>query len=263
MTYPVNRDTTRLPGLFIYGAGGVLMALSLATIADVLDNAQNLHLPDPLLCVSSRMISLITGGVALLVSLVCLFGRRPGLPLTLIAWLITIFVAYQVGMMWGGGHRQWGYLGNLSATLQISPDDADGVMILTLAGLLLGSYAMLIWFALNRYTQNLGLWLHKKEIPKLPITRKRNQNTNSQQNLVRFLKIACINCGGRIEFPTNFFGEKIPCPHCHTTITLQKARNLKISCPGCQGRIEFPEYAVGETISCPLCRMNITLKDPT
>jgi uncharacterized paraquat-inducible protein A len=84
-----------------------------------------------------------------------------------------------------------------------------------------------------------------------------------QEALVRTLKIACTKCGGHIEFSTNFFGERIPCPHCQTSIILQKAEIFKMSCLSCDGRIAFPSHAIGERIPCPHCNVDITLKAPT
>jgi hypothetical protein len=36
-----------------------------------------------------------------------------------------------------------------------------------------------------------------------------------------FHKILCIHCAGRIEFPTEYVGQTIPCPHCQKPVQLK------------------------------------------
>ena len=36
-----------------------------------------------------------------------------------------------------------------------------------------------------------------------------------------FLKILCIHCAGRIEFPAEYAGQTIPCPHCQKPVQLK------------------------------------------
>jgi DNA-directed RNA polymerase subunit RPC12/RpoP len=56
------------------------------------------------------------------------------------------------------------------------------------------------------------------------------------------------------------FGKKVPCPHCQTTIPLQKPKMIKMPCLTCNGNVEFSEYAVEQTVSCPHCQVKIILK---
>ena len=241
MTKATDIILARSTRSFICTAGGVLLALSLVSLLGTTGSAQVLRLPDPLLGIPLRLTMLITGAMELVVALVCLFGQRRGLQTTLIAWLITDFAVYQIGMIWQGSHRQWGCLGNLSATLQISPHLANVVMISLFAYLFLGAYATLLW-----------PWFAKYGEVVLP----RRQTSVS-------LKMSCPACGVHIKFATQNLGQKIMCPQCQTAITLRKPDLLKMACFFCKEHIEFPTHSIGENIRCPHCKMDITLKELT
>jgi len=79
---------------------------------------------------------------------------------------------------------------------------------------------------------------------------------------IESIKMSCHSCGVHIEFAIQYIGQKIPCPHCQTTITLQKPENLKMSCFFCKEHIEFPSHATGQKIPCPHCAKTITLLNP-
>jgi uncharacterized paraquat-inducible protein A len=74
--------------------------------------------------------------------------------------------------------------------------------------------------------------------------------------------MSCPSCGIHIRFAGKNLGQKIPCPHCQTSITLRRPDLLKMACFFCHGHIKFPPHAIGEKISCPHCNMGITLKEP-
>ncbi len=230
----------RLIRLFTYTAGGVLLAMALVNLMGTVGSAQVLRLPDPLLIIPLWIAMLITGGMEFAVALVCLFGQRPGLQTSLIAWLATTFAVYRIALIWQRGHWQWGCLGNLSATLHIPSGVAGFVMISMLVYLLLGGYVLLLW-----------PWLGKA-VSLVPLRNRRQA--------VESLKMSCPECGGHIKFAHQNFGQRIACPHCQTSITLRKPDFLKIACFFCKEHIEFPAHAVGEKISCPHCKMDITLK---
>jgi uncharacterized paraquat-inducible protein A len=80
-------------------------------------------------------------------------------------------------------------------------------------------------------------------------------------HLAESRKMACPGCGGHIEFAARNQGQRIPCPHCRTEITLRKPEHLKMSCHFCRGHIDFPAHALGTKMPCPHCRMDITLKE--
>jgi len=191
----------------------------------------NLVLPhEPVFALSVRNLFWIVGGVALVAALFSLFDDQPVRQMALLAWLATNFVMYVGGVYWGGGHGLTGYLGGFSRTFGISAKFANVLGVLMLGYLLVVSYGSFLW-----------LWW----------VRKRDK---------KFLKMPCPSCGGRIKFAILNLGQKIPCPHCQTAVTLGKYESLKISCFFCQEHIEFPAHARGEKISCPHCKMDITLK---
>jgi hypothetical protein len=236
---PNSRGLEQLTRQFIYTAGGMLLALALVNLLSCIGSAQILHLPDPLLGIPLRMAMLITGGMELAVALICLFGQRQGLQMALIAWLVTNFTVYQIGMLWQGCHRQWGCLGNISATLQIPPNMANAAMISSLTFLLLGAFTTLLW-----------PWFAKYGKAMLPCRLASNS-----------YKMSCPGCGIHIRFDGRNLGQTIPCPHCQTVIILRKPDLLIMTCFFCKGHIEFPAHAIGEKIPCPHCKMDITLKE--
>jgi hypothetical protein len=239
-----------LIGLFFRLMGALLFAMALVNLINASVNGQSLIFFDPLLGFPLRYTVLTVGSMELAVALVCLFGKKIGLQAGLVAWLITNFAVYRIGLLWQGCHSQWGCLGNPMDSLRLFSSAADCSLFFILTCMLLGGYAALGW-----------LWLGRKKDQKpQPVTPSPGRIGRNQGVFVRTLKISCTACGGHIEFPTNFFGERIPCPHCKAIITLQKAKNLKMSCSGCDGHIEFPDYAIGQKISCPHCNTTITLK---
>jgi hypothetical protein len=81
----------------------------------------------------------------MLVALMCFFCRRILLPVGLVAWLATSFLAYRICLVLVGYHRPCNCMGGLTDALHIPPQVADAVMKSILAYLLAGSYATLIW----------------------------------------------------------------------------------------------------------------------
>jgi len=247
---------------------------------------------DPVLLISTRILFWILGAVGSVLALICIFAKNPQLKLILILWFALNLIIYGIGLSWVGAHGAYGYLGGLADTFGLSTSTAETILKALFVYLLVGSSALLAWSWLQKpivkteaafiktnciqcggqiafSPQNLGQKMSCPQCQSLitlgspqPVASKPVAIGRSHEVLVRTLKISCTSCGGHIEFPTNFFGERIPCPHCQATITLQKARNLKMSCLTCDGRIEFPAHAVGQKIPCPHCKMDITLKEP-
>jgi hypothetical protein len=244
--------------LFIYSAGGILLTAALTRFLIAAGNAPALALPEPLIGIPLRYAVMLVGGLELIVALICLFGRQTGLQLGWLAWVATNYAVYRIGLLTIHYHPQATGVGSLTDPLHLARGTI-GLIISSLPFYLLaGSYAAVFW-----------LWIGKKWTARLVAVRPGKTivanpapTRNRLEAFVRTLKISCTACGGHIEFPTNFFGERIPCPHCQASITLQKARNLKTSCTACDGRIEFPDHAIGQKIPCPHCQMPITLKEP-
>jgi DNA-directed RNA polymerase subunit RPC12/RpoP len=235
---------------FIRLTGGILLAAALIRFIIAAGNSQVLLLPEPMLGISLRFALLIIGGIELTFAMICLFGSNIRLQAGLMAWLATCFVLFWLGILWMHCHLQGTCLGSLNDPLNLSRGAIGYVIRFLPICLLLGSYAALfhLWFAKN-------------------ITETQTAQTVASRDsdpgvLVRFLKISCTACGGHIEFPSNLFGQKIPCPHCQATIALQKPGNIKMSCTDCDGHIEFPAHALGQQIPCPHCNNSIILKEP-
>jgi Zn finger protein HypA/HybF involved in hydrogenase expression len=244
---------------FIQSAGGILLAAALIRFLIAAGNAPVLAMPEPLLGLSIRYAMLLVGGFEMLIALICLFGRQPGFQLGWLVWASTNYLAYWIGLFIMQCHPQTTCIGSLTDPLRLARGMPGLIIGLLPFYLWLGSCAAAIW-----------LWIGKTLVARLVAIRPRKTIVTEPSPaarrpavLVRTLKISCTACGGHIEFPTNFFGERIPCPHCQAIITLQKARNLKMACTACEGHLEFPDHALGQTIPCPHCKMDIALKEPS
>ena len=220
---------------FIYSAGGVLLAAALMRFIIAFDRAQSLSLPEPVLGIPLRYAVLLVGGFELAVALICLFGRRLGLKLGWLAWVATNYAVYRIGLLTMGIHKQGTCIGSLTDPLHFNRGVTGVIVSLLPVGLLLGSYAAVIW-----------LWLDGR-----------------RAKAAKFFKMSCPACGVHIRFDARNLGQKIPCPHCQKTITLRKLDLLKMACFFFQEHIEFPPHAIGEKMPCPHCNMDITLKEPT
>jgi uncharacterized paraquat-inducible protein A len=130
-------------------------------------------------------------------------------------------------------HLQGTCLGSLTDPLNLSRGASGFILEMLPIYLVLGSYAAF-----------MQLW----------VGRTAGLAANS-------VKISCPSCGGHIKFAIQNLGQKIPCPHCQTAVTLRQPENLKMSCFFCKGRIEFPSHALGQKISCPHCKMEVSLKE--
>jgi len=236
---------------FSYAAGGILLMAALIRFVIASGDAQILSRPDPLLGVQLRYAMLAVGIIELAVAWFCLFGKSVGLQCAWLAWLGTNYLVVQTGLGWAHCSPQGTCLGSLTDPLQLSRGMTGGFMAVLPLGLAFGSYLALA-----------APWLPQRKVGPASSRSKAPSGGGPSPTAayVRFLKIACAACGGHIEFPTNFFGEQIPCPHCRAAVTLQKPVTLKMTCPACAGHLEFPDYALGQKIPCPHCQTEITLQ---
>jgi DNA-directed RNA polymerase subunit RPC12/RpoP len=175
----------------------------------------------------------IIGGICLAIALDCILGKVVFRPLLWLAWLATCFLVYRLGLDCGGSHSLTGFLGGLQRAFAFSARTANILLQAAWAYLLVGSFATLLWL-------------------------RRQQKQEGNQ-----LKMICPACGGHIQFLREKLNQKVPCPHCQASITLQQPGNLKMSCFFCHEHIEFPAHAVGQKLKCPHCNNDITLKDAT
>lgn len=141
--------------LFVGSAGVLLLITAVAKLFTTFDHAKILHVRDPILTVSFRVLFWVLGLVEWLIALTCFFSKQTQLQLILLAWLSTNFVFYRIGLLWIGYVKPCSCMGNLTDALHIPPQTADIVMEIILAYLLIGSYVALSWL----------WWKRKKEIP--------------------------------------------------------------------------------------------------
>jgi hypothetical protein len=232
--------------VFIYSAGGILLAAAAIRFVIAAESSQVLALPEPMLGIPLRYAVLIVGGLELTAALICLFGKQVGFQLGLLAWLTTNLIVYRMGLLWMHYQPQGTCVGSLTDPLRIMRGTAGFIMEFIPAYLLFGSYLVLIW-----------LWGSKAG------RAARIVATDRHGSAAELLKMSCPSCGVHIRFACQNLGQKIPCPKCQKTITLRKPDNLKMSCFFCKEHIEFPAHAIGEKLKCPHCKMDITLKEPT
>jgi predicted RNA-binding Zn-ribbon protein involved in translation (DUF1610 family) len=222
--------------LFIYSAGGTLLAAALIRFLIVFGNDPMLALPEPMLGIPLRLTLLIAGAFELLVALICLFGRQASYQINWLTWLVTNYFVYRIGLLIMGMHHQGTCIGGLTDPLHLANGVTGFILGLLPFYLLLGSCVGLGWIWLGE------VWVWK-----------------TADNL----KMSCPACGVHIKFAAQNLGQKIPCPQCQKNITLRKPDLLKMACFFCREHIEFPSHAIGEKMPCPHCKMDITLKEPT
>jgi len=152
----------------------------------------------------------------------------------LVVWLAVNYLVCRIALIFEGYHSMAVFLDSFTRTFGISPRTVAVLADITFGHLLLGSAACLAWNG---------------------VLERRNRANPS-------LKMTCAGCGGHIEFSVRNLGQKIPCPHCQTSVTLrQPDANLKMFCFFCKGHIEYPPHALGQKLKCPHCQMDITLKE--
>jgi hypothetical protein len=130
---------------FIYSAGGILLAAALIRFFIATGHSAVLALPDPMLGISLRLALLIVGGIEFVFALFCLFGRNVKLQTGLLAWLLTCFLLFWLGLLWMRYHLQGTCLGSLTDPLNLSRGTIGHVMRFLPFCLLIGSYASLFW----------------------------------------------------------------------------------------------------------------------
>ena len=220
--------------IFIYSAGGILLAAALERLMVAAGSAPALARPEPMLGIPLRSAVLLTGGIELLVATICLLGSQARIQAGWLTWLATYYLVYRIGLIWMHIHPQATCLGSLTDPLHLLKGFMGFIIGLLPLYLLLGSYAAMFW-----------LWL-----------------AGRRAKTDQFVKMSCPACGVHIRFADRNVGQKIPCPQCRKAITLRKPDLLKMSCFFCQEHIDFPPHAIGEKIPCPHCKMDITLKEP-
>jgi hypothetical protein len=217
---------------FVLSAGAILLAAALNRFLIASGQAPGLSMPEPILGIPLRYGVLLVGALELVVALICLFSKRVGFQLVWLVWLCFDFVVYRAALYSMHAHPQTTCIGSPTDPLHLSGMIISRVFPVIPFYLLAGGCAAALW-----------LW--------------------SLGRKTRYLKMPCPSCGVHIKFFEKRLGEKAPCPHCRTAITLRRPENLKMSCFFCHGHIEFPAHAIGDELQCPHCRKDITLREPS
>ncbi len=225
---------------FILSAGGILLVGALVRFIIAAGSDQALSLPEPLMGLPLRYAMFAVGAVELVVALICLFGKRVGLQLGWLAWLATNYLVFWVALVWQHCSPQATCIGSLTDPFRLSRGITGIVLQIIPVCLCFGSYALLI-----------SLWFKRRIKPAGLVAEP-----------VETIKMFCALCNGHISFSPANLGQKIPCPHCHATITLMRQKNVKTSCPSCGEHIEFPLHGLGQIIPCPHCTVPVTLQLP-
>jgi hypothetical protein len=224
---------------FIHSAGAILLAAALIRFVIAAGNHPVLAMPEPMLGLPLRYAVLLVGGFELLIALICLLGRRPGLQLGWLAWASTNYLVYWIGFFIMRCHPQTSCIGSFTDPLWLKHGPIGMIAEFLPAYIALGSYTALLWLCIIE-----------------PVLNRRQKSLSESQ------KMSCPACGIHIRFAGKNLGRKIPCPQCQTSITLRRPDLLKMTCFFCRGHIKFPPHAIGEKIACPHCNMDITLKEP-
>jgi hypothetical protein len=234
---------------FILSAGGVLLAAALIRFLIVVGNAPVLAQPEPLLGMPLRYAVLFVGIIELFIALICLFGKRTGVQISLLVWLSTNLSVFWIGLILQHCQPQDTCIGRFGDPLRIYNGITRYVLDLIPFLLVLGGYAvgLSFWFSADARTERLIA---------------AQQRAEERDAAVGLQKMSCPSCGIHIKFATQNLGDTIRCPQCQNGITLRKPDILKMPCFFCEGHIEFPSHAIGEKMPCPHCKMGITLKEP-
>lgn len=182
-----------LTQFFLWSAGALLLAAALERFLLATGSSQILALPDAVLGIPVRTALLLVGALELLVALVCLLGKSPGTPATLLTWLLLSGAAYRVGLVYLGCSVRCTCLGRFADPLRLAGGGLADLVAVLPGFLLAGAGGVLV----------------------LTLRRQQTQDRT-------FLKVACPGCGGHIQFPAAGVDLKITCPHCGGGIRPQK-----------------------------------------
>lgn len=216
---------------FVYSAGGILALAGINHVLDAFSGSQVYSLRDPIFGMSFHHLLPLLGTCELVVAWFCLFTNRKTLSLGLVIWLVINLMLLRLGFGIMGWHHPYTFIGGLADGLNLSPLAADGI----------------VWAATLFLITGSGILLR---------TEFRTEKKSQTQTM------PCPSCGGHIRFSIRNLGQKIPCPHCQTNITLRKPGLLKMACFFCKGHIAFPAHALGTKMPCPHCQKDITLLEP-
>lgn len=183
------RDSEATTAWFLVAYGSVLVFLGLSTLTVLVTGYGMYDVKDPVLGIGIRSVLGALGGTELVTGLACLFwpGYRFGLVLG--GWLAVNLILYRGGLLAMGWKHPYQWVAPLSDRWGLPVPVAD----VSLCALWVMGFVGCV---------GLLLFGRTKTTPR------------------GYVKIACPNCGGRIEFPVHAAGAEVPCPHCAKPIQL-------------------------------------------
>lgn len=134
---------------FIYTSICIILITGIIKLVSASGTARVLQQSDPLFLISYQSLFQISGGIELLIALVCLLKRQAVFQLVLIALLSNNIFIYRFGVFWVGYQMPCKCLGTLTERLHIPPLAADNAMKAVLVYLIAGSYLALFWIWRN------------------------------------------------------------------------------------------------------------------
>lgn len=144
-----NRKLGLAPRFFFYSAAVLLGVTGVAKLVSASGSNRILQVPDPIFGLPFRYEFCVVGVLELGIAAFCLFGNRAEIKTAVVAWMATAFLVYRIGLLLVGYEGPCHCLGSLTAALHVDPQVADSIMKAVLAYLLVGSYAVLFYYALR------------------------------------------------------------------------------------------------------------------
>lgn len=145
---PFSNIADKWTSRFRLSAGVILLITSVAKIASAFGHARILGINDPILGISFRSLMLLSGGIELVISLMCLIAPNCRINLAAVAWIAAVFLSYHFGLWYIHWARPCPCLGNLTDLLRISPGLAS--LILTWIAIYLFVGALVCWFVMRK-----------------------------------------------------------------------------------------------------------------
>ncbi|MGH7237907.1 MAG: hypothetical protein ACREGF_05210 [Candidatus Saccharimonadales bacterium] len=142
----------RLQSFFLDATAIVLFVLAALNFCGAASLSPPLTWPDPFLPLSNRWTLVLFGGAELAMSAVLLAGKSKGTKLALLAWLMTNFAVYRIGL-WSNGEADFSdCLGNYVDWLTVRPKTMSYVTGALFGIMFFGSYIFLIanWISERR-----------------------------------------------------------------------------------------------------------------
>jgi len=146
----------RIARAFLWSAGGILFVTAAVKLASAAGSARSLNAPDPILDLSLRNVFRFAGAIELAVAANSCVPSRFVFRTLSVAWLATLFAIYRLGLLWIHYAGPCPCLGSLTEGLPLPQWAADRLMRFALLYLLLGSYSIVLWTAIQKHQRKRG-----------------------------------------------------------------------------------------------------------